>query len=73
MWDKSCQALVENSGALFLQSSRSVEIPFDPKASLNFKQDISAQAQLNLETEIDVGSESPQMCIRMQIPPFPIK
>ncbi|XP_059097038.1 microsomal triacylglycerol transfer protein-like isoform X1 [Tigriopus californicus] len=75
MWDKTCQAVVENSAALVLSSEANIMAPWSQSkdSKMSIKHEVTSHAKLNLEAEIDVGSEDPQLCIRMQVPRFPVR
>ncbi len=82
MWDKTCLSVVHSSGAYGL--SLTVSMPLPPYQSgskkksgidcLSLVHTVSAEAQLNLQTELDFGnSDQLDMCIRMEVPEFQVK
>ena len=75
MWEKTCKSQVENSAYFDLSSKHSLAVlgGFGSEGSLQLSQSTAARAQLNLETDLDVGSDEPQVCIRMHVPGFPVK
>ena len=77
MWEKTCKSQVENAAFFDLTSRHSLAtlagFEASEAGSLHLAQSTSARAQLNLETDLDVGSDDPQVCIKMHVPGFPIK
>lgn len=71
IWDRTSTTVVENSAFLSLKSLQEVSLI---TSDLALSHDVSAKAQLNLETDLDVGdTDNVKMCIRMHVPGFPIK
>ena len=71
IWDRTSATVVENSASLSLRGEQLVSAL---TSQLLVSHDVSVKAQLNLETDLDVGdTDNVKMCIRMQVPGFPVR
>ena len=74
MWTKSAECLVEISLSTAASSNYRINLPWESDEDTtvitnNFK----GALKFKFNTDINVGGDDPEMCIRMTMPPINIK